>query len=246
VSTERLHPLTRLRILLLEDLAHGPLPVLLLGLTVVTGVIDAVSILRLGRVFVANMTGNVVFIAFGIAGAKGFSVQASLCALAGFLIGAAVGGRLARQLGDDRIVLLRAGVALELTLVVCALAIALGVGSPLGAPATDGIAIFAASAMGIQNAVARHLRIVDLTTTVLTLTLAGIAIDVSAEHRIVTIARRVLAVLAMFVGAICGALLVLHSTVAAGLGLACAVLACVLVGSHIAARTPAEWRAQPT
>jgi uncharacterized membrane protein YoaK (UPF0700 family) len=34
----------------------------LLGLTVVTGLVDAVSYLRLGRVFVANMTGNVVFL----------------------------------------------------------------------------------------------------------------------------------------------------------------------------------------
>jgi len=38
---------------------HGPLPALLLLLTVATGVVDAVSILALGRVFIANMTGNV-------------------------------------------------------------------------------------------------------------------------------------------------------------------------------------------
>jgi hypothetical protein len=38
--------------------------VLLLTLTVVTGTVDAVSILSLGRVFVANMTGNVVFVGF--------------------------------------------------------------------------------------------------------------------------------------------------------------------------------------
>ena len=37
------------------------LPGVLLILTAVTGVVDAVSILALGRVFVANMTGNVVF-----------------------------------------------------------------------------------------------------------------------------------------------------------------------------------------
>ena len=39
----------------------GPLPELLLALTLVTGLVDAVSILALGRVFVAGMTGNVVF-----------------------------------------------------------------------------------------------------------------------------------------------------------------------------------------
>src|SRR2546430_2759576 len=57
---------------------EGPPPPLLLVLTVVTGVVDAVSILRLGRVFVANMTGNVVFSAFALVGAPGFSLSASL------------------------------------------------------------------------------------------------------------------------------------------------------------------------
>ena len=66
---------------------QGPLPPLLLTLTVVTGVVDAVSILRLGRVFVANMTGNVVFSGFALVGAPGFSLSASLAALAGFLVG---------------------------------------------------------------------------------------------------------------------------------------------------------------
>ena len=61
---------------------QGPLPPLLLTLTVVTGVVDAVSILRLGRVFVANMTGNVVFSGFALVGAPGFSLSASLAALA--------------------------------------------------------------------------------------------------------------------------------------------------------------------
>jgi hypothetical protein len=39
-------------------------------------VVDAVSILALGRVFVANMTGNVVFIGFAVAKAPGFSLAA--------------------------------------------------------------------------------------------------------------------------------------------------------------------------
>src|SRR3954447_10372825 len=71
---------------------HGPLPALLLVLTLATGVVYGVSILALGRVFIANMTGNVVFIGFARAGAPGFSLIASLLALAGFLLGAAAGG----------------------------------------------------------------------------------------------------------------------------------------------------------
>ena len=73
---------------LVDDPKHGAMPVLLLALTVLTGVIDAVSILSLGRVFVANMTGNVVFVGFALAGAAGFSLVASLLGLA-----VAIGGQ---------------------------------------------------------------------------------------------------------------------------------------------------------
>src|SRR4051812_48476331 len=87
---------------LIADERHGPLPALMLVLTVLTGVVDAVSILSLGRVFVANMTGNVVFIGFALAGANGFSLSASLSALGGFLLGAALGGVAVDRLGSHR------------------------------------------------------------------------------------------------------------------------------------------------
>ena len=50
------------------DRPHGLLPALLVCLTVVTGLVDAFSYLSLGLVFVANMTGNVVFLGFALAG----------------------------------------------------------------------------------------------------------------------------------------------------------------------------------
>jgi uncharacterized membrane protein YoaK (UPF0700 family) len=156
---------------------QGPLPPLLLALTVVTGVVDAVSILRLGRVFVANMTGNVVFSGFALVGAPGFSLSASLAALAGFLVGALGGGWLTGRLGHDRGLLLRAAAAAELVLVAGALALTAALP---GAAARDGIAALLALAMGIQNAMARRLAVPDLTTTVLTMTLTGIAADVRA------------------------------------------------------------------
>src|SRR5438309_11624034 len=56
-------------------------------MTVLVGVVDAVSILSLGRVFVANTTGNVVFVGFALAGAPGFSISASLVAVGGFSLG---------------------------------------------------------------------------------------------------------------------------------------------------------------
>ncbi len=223
--------------------AQGPLPPLLLVLTVVTGVVDAVSILRLGRVFVANMTGNVVFTGFALVGAPGFSLSASLAALAGFLAGALLGGSLTSRLGHDRGLLLRAGAAAELVLVAAALALT-ATGGLATAAGRDGAAALLALAMGIQNAVARRLAVPDLTTTVLTMTLTGIAADVRAkDHGLAGLGRRVLAVATMFAGAACGALLVLHASATAALGLAVGLLAIVTAGATLAARRPGSWRA---
>jgi uncharacterized membrane protein YoaK (UPF0700 family) len=66
---------------------HGPLPPLLIGMTLVTGLVDAFSYLVLGHVFVANMTGNVVLLGFALAGTPGFLIAASLTAIG---VGAAV------------------------------------------------------------------------------------------------------------------------------------------------------------
>jgi uncharacterized membrane protein YoaK (UPF0700 family) len=224
-----------------SDPAHGPLPVLLLTLTVVTGVVDAVSILSLGRVFVANMTGNVVFVGFALGGAPGFSLSASLAALAGFLVGAFVGGAMIGRMGKNRAVLLRNTVGIELALVLVAVGLAYAFSTPFGNAAKDSIAAVTAVAMGIQNATARRLAVPDLTTTVLTMTLTGLAADLRAHNQAVVV-RRLLAVGTMLGGAVAGALLVLHVRPSAALGVAAALLALVAALSAGAARHPADWQ----
>jgi len=113
-----------------------------------------------------------------------------------------------------------------------------------GAAARDGIAALLALAMGIQNAMARRLAVPDLTTTVLTMTLTGIAADVRAtDHGLAGLRRRILAVAAMFGGAVAGALLVLHAGTAPALGLAAGLLAAVTAGAALAVRKPGPWRA---
>src|SRR5216684_2520797 len=77
----------------------GILPLVLLGLTATTGVVDAVSYLALGHVFTANMTGNVVFLGFAAAGAPGLSPARSGAALLAFVVGAAIGGRIGVPIG---------------------------------------------------------------------------------------------------------------------------------------------------
>jgi uncharacterized membrane protein YoaK (UPF0700 family) len=226
---------------LVGDPRHGPLPLLLLSLTAVTGLVDAVSILRLGRVFVANMTGNVVFTGFAITGAPGFSLSASLFALAGFLAGAAIGGVLTTRVGHDRALLLLSAVAGELILVAAALAVAASA-AVLSGGLRDSLAALLAVAMGIQNAAARRLAVPDLTTTVLTMTLTGIAADLRSRSRGPDLLRRLLAVVTMFGGAAAGALLVLKVSPAAALGLAAGLLAVATAGAAIAVRHPGEWR----
>lgn len=100
---------------------HGPLPPLMLALTVVTGLVDAVSYLQLGRVFVANMTGNVVFSGFAFAGAAGFSLAASLVALAAFATGALLGGLLVHRTHAHRGRMLQYALLAETVCVAAAL-----------------------------------------------------------------------------------------------------------------------------
>jgi uncharacterized membrane protein YoaK (UPF0700 family) len=227
---------------LTKDPVHGPLPALLIGLTLFTGLVDAVSILALGRVFVANMTGNVVFIAFAVAGAAGFSLASSLAALAGFVAGAGAGGRLIRRFGSDRALLLAVGSGMELLFVVAALLVIIVSGS---APSAAGQAVAAAGlavGTGLQNAVVRRLAVPDLTTTVLTMTLTGIAADIRAGKPSPAFTRRVLAVVTMFAGAVIGAVLVLHVDATVALVVATAVLAVVTVAAFGTTRRSAAWR----
>lgn len=225
-----------------RDPAHGPLPALLLVLTAMTGLIDAVSILGLGRVFVANMTGNVVFIGFALAGAPGFSLSASIAALLGFLAGALVGGRLIEDFAGHRGLMLRNLGALEFALMAIAFVIVLPVaGLPSGGLAVA-VSALCAAAMGIQNALARRLAVPDLTTTVLTLTLTGIAADLRSA--VPTTIRRIVAVLAMLIGAVVGALLVLNAGVAWALGLALVLLGSVVTIAAVRSRQAATWQVQ--
>ncbi|ALE06779.1 hypothetical protein AL755_17145 [Arthrobacter sp. ERGS1:01] len=219
---------------------HGPLPALLLLLTLGTGLIDAISILGLGRVFVANMTGNVVFIGFALAGAPGYSLSGSLVALAGFLLGAAAGGIVISRFCGHRGKLLRNALVVEFVLFLAALVISLSAGPQLTIAGQLAIVAVGAIALGVQNAVVRHLGVPDMTTTVLTMTLTGIGSDLR-KRDLATATRRLIAVLAMLAGAVTGAILVLHYGVSTGIVAVAILLAMALIGSVWAARGTPGW-----
>lgn len=216
---------------------HGPLAPMLLALTLLTGVVDAVSYLRLGHVFVANMTGNVVFLGFALAGASGLSIAASLIALGSFLVGASIGGRVGRKLSRHRGHLLRAATAVQAVLVALALVLAAAATDPPAAGVRYALTALLAVAMGIQNSAAQQLAVPELTTTVLTRTLTGLASDGAGPQ----LGRRVLAVAAMALGALAGALLALEVSIASALAVAGALAACVALAVHLASRPGAAW-----
>ncbi|MFF4252246.1 YoaK family protein [Streptomyces sp. NPDC001663] len=183
----------------------------LLGLTVVSGLIDAVSYLGLGHVFTANMTGNVVVLGFAAAGAPGFSVRHTATSLGCFLLGAVAGGRVSRRLGEgSRRTFARLTLAVEAALVGASAVAAFA--APHATATRYTVIALTAVAMGLRNATVRKLEVPGLTTTtVLTMTLTGLAADSragggSGGHS----PRRSAAVVAMAAGACLGAWLVLH------------------------------------
>src|SRR6266852_7578208 len=207
-----------------ETRLNHSLPLLLHVATAITGLIDATSYLALGHVFTANMTGNVVFLAFAVAGAPGLSITRSLTALVAFLAGALIGGRAATRLsGVLTPSWITTALSLESALLLVATLAAINFRDSSGSSFQSySIIVLTALAMGIRNATVRKMAIPDLTTTVLTLTITGLAADSSlAGGGDPRWQRRVLSILLMFAGAVVGALLLRHS-LALPLGLATA------------------------
>jgi uncharacterized membrane protein YoaK (UPF0700 family) len=190
---------------------RGSLPPTLIALTFATGLVDATAFLGLGGVFVGNMTGNVVFFGIALTGAGLAKTEATVVALVAFAVGAALAGRLRLLRSSKAVLVMRRMLVVEIVIVAAATiaAFSLGVGSD-----TDKLVVVGllAVALGLQNATVHALAIPDLTTTVVTQQLSGIgaeALDLEAARY--RLARRTIALVAMFAGAIVAALLIRSS-----------------------------------
>ena len=226
------------------DDEHGPLQPLLLALTVVTGLVDAFSYLVLGHVFVANMTGNVVFLAFALVGAAGFSIAASASALGAFLLGAVASGRIVAHLGSRRGRMLAASTTVEVVLMASALVVAWVSPHPGSGVARYVLIVLLGLGSGVQNGTSRKLAVPDLTTTVLTLTLTGAAFDSRlAGGSNSRVGRRGLSATAMFLGGLIGAATVLHVAKPLGLVFALVLLVPVSVAAARLSRSRPAWDA---
>jgi uncharacterized membrane protein YoaK (UPF0700 family) len=225
---------------------HGPLPPLLVSMTLVTGLVDAFSYLVLGHVFVANMTGNIVLLGFALAGAPGFSITASAAALASFFAGALIGGRIAARHGGHRGRLHSRAAAIQAVFLAAAVILAALSGSPVTAGYRYALIVGLGAAMGIQNAAARKIAVPDLTTTVLTLTITGMAADSALAGGPGSKAgSRLVAVATMLAGAVIGAVLVRHTAVCYPLAIALVTIVIGAVTSRILGKSDPAWVRAP-
>jgi len=181
---------------------------LMLTLTFSTGIVDAVGYLGYDKVFTGNMTGNVVILGMGLAGAPDIPVLRPALAFAAFMIGALLAGRVLvptpKGAWTGRTTGVMATVAIGcLALAGLVLAVDPSENHLAGTITTSVLALV----MGMQAAAARKIGVADVTTVVVTSTMVGLA----SESRLAGGAgdkwpRRLLAVLGILVGALVGAL----------------------------------------
>jgi uncharacterized membrane protein YoaK (UPF0700 family) len=151
--------------------------VALLLLTLATGLADAISILVLGHVFVANMTGNVIFLGFWLAPKSSIDLTAVAVALPTFVCSTIISGRLRRHFGERTRPWITSVLTTEIVLLV-ALSILAGTGVLRYHDNTKLIMIgVLAVTFGLQHSSARQFGIQELSTTVLTSTIVSLGLD---------------------------------------------------------------------
>ena len=209
---------------------------LMLALTFSTGVIDAVGYLGLDRVFTGNMTGNIVILGMALVGAEDLPVLGPLLALAGFMAGAALGGRVLKRAapGWTRRTTVLLSIVAGVMLVVGIFLFF--VEQDLSHSLTVSITTVLGAAMGIQASTARFIAVKDVTTVVVTSTITGLAADsVLGSGNGGGSARRISAVLLILAGAAAGAGL-LSWRLGAGLILSAVITLVVTVLGAVHAR----------
>ncbi|MFV0632533.1 YoaK family protein [Demequina sp.] len=204
---------------------------LMLALTFSTGIIDAVGYLGLDRVFTGNMTGNVVILGMGLTGVDDLPVVGPVLALAGFMAGAAIGGRTLRSFDAGWSPKTTVLFSLVSTVLVACAIVAFVDESPTE-PLALAVTTALGAAMGLQAAVARHIAVKDVTTVVVTSTITGLAADSAAGGEGVNFwKRRMGAILLIGAGACTGALL-LQWHLGAGMLLSAAITIVVTLAGH--------------
>ncbi|MFJ4860777.1 YoaK family protein [Streptomyces sp. NPDC088748] len=191
------------------------MPALMVVLTGVTGMVEAASLLVLGPAFTAMQTGNVLFLAFGAAGAGKLETLAPGVSLAAFAVGVVAGSHLesVSEIRGRRWFVI--GLLAEAGLILIAAGIGWGLAPQYGSPAPRHLVATAvlALAMGLRNTTIMRANVPGVPTTLVTRSMTAF-IGASAMGRENTYGfgtagwkLRGLSILAMFAGGFLGALM---------------------------------------
>jgi len=188
--------------------------VLLVALTVASGAVDAISYFGLGKIFSAFMTGNIVFLGFGIAEIEGPDVIPVIFALSMFVVGSFLGLRITALRSQESgswppamTVLLALVAIAEAAFLVVWLATA-GQPSP---KVSDVLIVLFSLAMGIQTAAVRSLGVQGVFTTAGTFTLVAFAGTFAGSRSRAEMPRLAGVLVGLVAGAVGGGLLFLHA-----------------------------------
>ncbi|MFD9410215.1 YoaK family protein [Streptomyces sp. NPDC059989] len=189
---------------------------LMIVLTAVTGLVEAVSLLALGPVFTAMQTGNVLFLAFGLAREGNVPALSAALSLASFAVGAVVGARLESVTEARGWRWLGLGLYAEAALILTGAATGWNLAPRYGDPAGPHLAVtgLVATAMGIRTVTSMRVNVPGVPTTLVTRSMtafigsSALGRDSAFGYGTGAWARRAVAVVAMFTGGLTGALLV--------------------------------------
>lgn len=181
-----------------------------MSLTFSSGAVDAISFLGLGRVFTANMTGNLVLLGLAVGQPAGAEALRAAASLVGFVVGVIIASRLAA--GAAKRELWPAAATSALGLEVAAQTGLLGgwlaaSGHPAAALEVVLVAI-SGLAMGLQSGAVVALRRSGISTTYVTGMLTGVIGEIASQTGARSEwLRRGLVLAALVAGAICSAAL---------------------------------------
>jgi len=193
---------------------------LVITLTLVTGSVDAIGLLRLGGVFTSVMTGNMVFLGIAASEHSGSIALHTGVAFAAYILGSFFGARVAGHAPDDESHLWPRSIVNALVVEFVVIAVfAVWWELVHGTPSPDisyALLGLNATALGIQSSAVLRFGVSGLSTTYLTGTLTQFVANFTKKDARIQ-GRSGFILMALIVGAGLGALCALHAPLAAPL-----------------------------
>lgn len=183
----------------LQQRAH-----LVVVLALTSGATDAIGLLALGNAFTSVMTGNLVLLGVGAAHRDLSGALLVLVAIMSFMVGAAIGARVAGSASDGDTIWPRAvtvALAIELALFAVFAAGWWALGSDPAGTVLLPLLALNAGALGLQSSAIQRFGVAGLSTTYLTGTLTTVVIRLTQGKGLRTVRHSLVILAGLIVGA---------------------------------------------